>query len=68
MLKIPRFNGVVGKTICIMILLLSFNVNTTLIAKEQSNDYFPHTLGSSWVYEDQDGNKLTRRAVAKKND
>ena len=66
MLKIPRFNGVVGKTICIMILLLSFNVNTTLIAKEQSNDYFPHMTGSFWVYADQDGNKLTRRAVEKK--
>lgn len=66
MLKIPRFNGVVGKTICIVILLLSFNVNTTLIAKEQSNDYFPRTSESFWVYADQDGNKLTRRAVEKK--
>ena len=66
MLKISRFNSVVGKTVCVMILLLVFNVNVTLIAKERSNDYFPHTLGSFWVYADQDGNQLTRRAVAEK--
>ena len=66
MLKISRFNSVVGKTVCVMILLLVFNVNVTLIAKERSNDYFPHTLGSFWVYVDQDGNELTRRAVEEK--
>ena len=25
--------------------------------------YFPNTLGSYWVYEDQDGNELTRRVI-----
>ena len=66
MLKISRFNSVVGKTVCVMILLLVFNVNVTLIAKERSNDYFPHTPGSFWVYEDQDGNQLTRRVIENK--
>lgn len=30
---------------------------------ETANKYFPTTIGSYWVYEDQDGNELTRRAV-----
>ena len=29
----------------------------------QHNIYFPSTLGSYWVYEDQDGNELTRQVV-----
>ena len=62
-----RFNAVVYKSISIFFsLLLIFGVPATLIANNGSNDYFPHTLGSFWVYEDQDGNKLTRRAVEKK--
>ena len=62
-----RFNAVVYKPTSIFFsLVLIFSVTVTLIANEQSNDYFPHTPGSFWVYEDQDGNKLTRRAVAKK--
>ena len=62
-----RFNAVVYKSISIFFsLLLIFGVPATLIANEGSNDYFPHTLGSFWVYADQDGNKLTRRAVEKK--
>lgn len=61
-----RFNAVVYKPICIFFsLLLIFSVTATA-ANEQSNDYFPHTTGSFWVYEDQDGNKLTRRAVETK--
>ena len=28
--------------------------------------YFPNTLGSYWVYEDQDGNELTRRVIEDK--
>ena len=47
-------------------LLFILGVSPTLIAKQSLNDYFPHTSGSFWIYEDQDGNKLTRRAVAKK--
>ena len=61
-----RFNAVVYKPICIFFsLLLIFSVTATA-ANEQSNDYFPHTTGSFWVYKDQDGNKLTRRAVETK--
>ena len=47
-------------------LLLIFGVSLTLIAGESVNDYFPRTSGSFWVYEDQDGNRLTRRAVEEK--
>ena len=62
-----RFNAVVYKSISIFSsLLLIFSVPATLIANEGSNDYFPHTPGSFWVYADQDGNKLTRRAVKKR--
>ena len=62
-----RFNAVVYKSISIFFsLLLVFGVPATLIANEGSNDYFPHTPGSFWVYADQDGNKLTRRAVEEK--
>ncbi len=28
-----------------------------------ASKYFPHSLGSSWVYEDQDGKELIRRAI-----
>ena len=67
MLTSSRFNNVVYKPISIFFsLLLIFGVTATLIANEGAKDYFPHTLGSFWVYEDQDGNKLTRRAVDKK--
>lgn len=66
MLKRFSFKGTVCKWICSVSLLLVFGVNATPIAKELSNDYFPHTSGSFWVYEDQDGNKLTRRAVEEK--
>lgn len=45
-------------------LILGFSA--TLLGKEKTNTYFPHALGSYWVYKDQDGNKLTRRAVEKK--
>ena len=47
-------------------LLLVFGVSPALIAEESVNDYFPRTSGSFWVYSDQDGNELTRRAVAEK--
>ncbi|MDE0397857.1 MAG: hypothetical protein OXL96_08650 [Candidatus Poribacteria bacterium] len=45
-------------------LILGFSA--MLLAKEKTDTYFPHALGSYWVYEDQDGNKLTRRAVETK--
>ena len=47
-------------------LLLIFGVSATLAGKEGADSYFPHTLGSYWIYEDQDGNELTRRAAADK--
>ena len=47
-------------------LLFIFGVSPALIAVESLNDYFPRTSGSFWVYEDQDGNRLTRRAVEDK--
>ena len=47
-------------------LLLVFGVSPALIVQESVNDYFPRTSGSFWVYADQDGNKLTRRAVEEK--
>ena len=47
-------------------LLLIFCFSPALIAEESVTDYFPRTSGSFWVYEDQDGNKLTRRALEKK--
>ena len=47
-----------------LLLILGFSV--TLLGKEKTDTYFPHALGSYWVYEDQDGNKLTRRAVETK--
>ena len=61
-----RFNAVVYKSISIFFSLLLIFPITATAANEQSNDYFPHTTGSFWVYEDQDGNELTRRAVEKK--
>ncbi|MXV73077.1 hypothetical protein F4Z99_02230 [Candidatus Poribacteria bacterium] len=47
-------------------LLLILGFSATLLGKERTVSYFPHALGSYWVYEDQDGNKLTRRAVGEK--
>ena len=45
-------------------LLLVFGLSTALRADESEiTQYFPDTLGSYWVYVDQDGNELTRRAV-----
>ena len=50
----------------VLSLLLILGFNATLLGKEKTDTYFPHALGSYWVYEDQDGNKLTRRAVKTK--
>ena len=45
-------------------LLLVFGLSTVLMGDElETTQYFPDTLGSYWVYVDQDGNELTRRAV-----
>ncbi|RKU21984.1 hypothetical protein C6503_04615 [Candidatus Poribacteria bacterium] len=47
-------------------LLLILGFSATLLAQEGKEVYFPHVPGSYWVYEDQDRNKLTRRAVSEK--
>ena len=48
----------------VLSLLLIFGFSAVLVGKEKADTYFPHAIGSFWVYEDQDGNELTRRAVA----
>ena len=50
----------------VLSLLLIFGFSATLVGEEGADMYFPHTLGNYWVYEDQDGNESTRRAVAEK--
>ena len=44
----------------VFVFLCIFSCSTTLMANETAKTYFPGTLGSYWVYEDQDGNELTR--------
>ena len=45
-------------------LLLVFGLSTALIGDESEIiQYFPGTLGSYWIYVDQDGNELTRHAI-----
>ena len=44
------------------VLFLVFGLGATLIGNGVAEKYFPTMLGSYWVYKDQDGNKLTRRA------
>ena len=44
--------------------LLIFGLSAVLMGDAaETTQYFPETLGSYWVYEDQDGNELTRRVV-----
>ena len=50
----------------VFILLLIFGFSSTLVGKEKADTYFPHAIGSYWVYEDQDGNELTRRVIKNK--
>lgn len=48
----------------VITLLLVFSFTAGLLGDESKIvQYFPNTLGSYWVYKDQDGNELTRRAV-----
>ncbi len=51
------------KTRTILLLLLILCFSGTLLGNDSALKYFPATIGSYWVYEDQDGNELTRRAV-----
>ena len=49
------------------ILLLVFGFSAVLMSDaSETIQYFPNTLGSYWVYEDQDGNELTRRVTESK--
>ena len=50
----------------VLSLLLIFGFSTTLFVAESKDTFFSHVQGNYWVYEDQDGNELTRRAVEKK--
>ncbi|MDE0089128.1 MAG: hypothetical protein OXU23_25650 [Candidatus Poribacteria bacterium] len=45
------------------ILLLAFSFSVTLLGIETAQVYFPGTLESFWIYEDQDGNELSRVAI-----
>ena len=47
-------------------ILFILGLSATLIGNGVAEDYFPTTLGSYWVYKDQNGNELTRRAVEDK--
>ena len=47
----------------VLSLLLIFGFSATLVGKEGTDAYFPHAIGSYWIYEDPDGNTFTRRAV-----
>ncbi|MDE0636414.1 MAG: hypothetical protein OXI43_11255 [Candidatus Poribacteria bacterium] len=52
------------KKVCaVLIFLFVCSFSATLLGNETAKKYFPSTLGSFWVYEDQDGNELTRKAV-----
>ena len=46
------------------VLLLLFGFSATLMGNEWANYYFPDAVGSYWTYEDQDGEELTRYAIA----
>ena len=41
----------------------SNNSNNSNLGNESDSKYFPDALDSFWIYEDQDGNELTRRAI-----
>ena len=49
------------RTVFLVLLITCFSI--TLMGNEPAKNYFPTAVGSFWVYEDQDGNELTRRAV-----
>ena len=52
------------KKLCLLLtFFLIFCFCARLLGDESVSTYFPDTIGSYWVYEDQDGNELTRRAI-----
>ena len=48
----------------VFVLLFIFGFSATVIGNEWANYYFPDALDSYWTYEDQDGEELTRYAIA----
>ena len=52
------------KKLCpLLIFFLTFYFSTTLIGNESTQKYFPSTIGSFWIYEDQDDNEFTRQII-----
>ena len=47
----------------ILAILLLFGFSATLMGNEWANYYFPDAVGSYWIYEDQNGDELTRYAI-----
>lgn len=47
----------------IFVFLLIFGFSVTSMGNEWANYYFPDAVGSYWVYEDQNGDELTRYAI-----
>ncbi len=47
----------------VFIFLFIFGFSTMSVGNEWANYYFPDRVGSSWTYQDQDGNELTRYAI-----
>ena len=45
------------------VLLFVFSLSATLMGNEWANYYFPDALGSSWTYQDQDGDEFIRHAI-----
>ncbi len=52
-----------NKFYVVLIFLLFIGFSVALLGNESTSKYFPGTLDSYWVYEDQDGNELTRHAI-----
>ena len=52
-----------NKFCVVLIFLLFIGFSVALLGNESTSKYFPSTLESFWVYEDQDGNEFTRRAI-----
>ena len=51
----------------VLIILFIFACSTTLMGNEWANYYFPDAIGSYWVYEDHNGDELTREAIEPQN-
>ena len=51
------------KFLSTFVILLILGLSLTQVGNGIGEEYFPTTLGSYWVYKDQEGNELTRRAV-----